>query len=242
MVRPENGNAWGGSCLPSLPRAGKCFSESHLPSCRDEAVASERDMVKVSVAGGRRRSICGWSHGAVAAAGRGSRFAMETSSAVVLFPAPRKVMARSGLGCWVCTVPFTPSPSLSLISMGICFSAAGVFSWDVSTLSLSRSSPEGGKLNTSGFHHRYNHLLSPGYVPEASPIVPARCLAWSPGAVVAPRGHTSKAEPKGRARVPCPHGEGPAKPQLRDLPAWSLFVTAWERKEAIRKVLFALQR
>lgn len=62
---------------------------------------------------------------------------------------------------------------------------------------------------------------------------------------MAPGGRTGKAEPEGPGLgpvSPVPRGEEPAKSQLCDLPAWSPFVTAWERKEVIRKVLFALQR
>ena len=91
------------------------------------------------------------------------------------------------------------------------FSAARVFSWDVSTLPLSQFSPEGGKLNTSGFLRCYDHLLSPGYVPRASPIVQARCLAWSAGAVVAPGGHTRKAKPKGPRSGPVSPRRGTSK-------------------------------
>lgn len=170
------------------------------------------------MAGGRRQSTSGWSRGAVAAASQGSGFAMEASWAVVLLCAPCEVVARSGPGCWVCTMLLILSPSPSLVSMG--FSPESHQSHQLGCFypSLSCSSPEGGELNTSGFLHCCDHLLAWRGVLEPW---------WLPGA---------------RLGSPCPHREGPAKSQLCDLPAWSLFVTAWERKEAIRKVLFALQR
>lgn len=46
--------------------------------------------------------------------------------------------------------------------------------------------------------------------------------------------------PRDQAEVPQLLRKGLAKSQLCDLLSWNLLVTAWERKEAIRKVLFAL--
>lgn len=100
---------------------------------------------------------------------------MEASSAVVLFSAPCQVMVRSGLGCARCRSPRAlpalsfPRPSASQqpeLSAGMVLP----FSWSL-------SSPEGGKLHTSGFFHCCHHLLSPS--------IAHRCLARSAGAVVA---------------------------------------------------------
>lgn len=55
-----------------------------------------------------------------------------------------------------------------------------------------------------------------------------------------PRLRQAQPSPRDQAQVPQPLKKGLAKSQLCDLPAWNLLVTAWERKEAIRKVLFAL--
>lgn len=212
------GTFWGGGVLPSITTWGRgTFLGAGSPVCRGEAVASERDAVKVSGGGGRRRSARGRSPGAAG-------FAMEASSAVVLFSAPCQVMVRSGLGCARCRSPRAlpglsfPRPSASQqpeLSAGMVLP----FSW-------SRSSPEGGKLHTSGFFHCCHHLLSPD--------ITHRCLARSAGAVVALRDHTRTAESKGPGSVPPPHGEGPATSQLCDLPAWSLSQLGKERKRSER--------
>lgn len=212
------------------------------PAAAMKQLQARRDVVKVSVSR-RRRSACGGSRGAVAAASQGSGFAMETSSAVVLFSAPCKVMARSGLVCWACVVPLAPSRSLPLLSAGICFSAARVFSWDVSN-----PSPE--PVLTGGRKTQYQRL-PPLLQPPPSPWLRAQGIARrassllvvicrSPGGSRGPYGQSRAQGAKLGSRVP--RGEEPAKSQLCDLPAWSPFVTAWERKEVIRKVLFALQR
>jgi len=84
-------------------------------------------------------------------------------------------------------VLLAPSPSLPLISTGICFSADGVLSWGASTLPLSWSSPEGGQLNAGGFLHCFDHLLPLGFVARASPTVQAPRLAWAAEAVLGAR-------------------------------------------------------
>lgn len=112
-----------------------------------------------------------------------------------------------------------------------------LFRWDISTLPLSWSSPQGGKLPTSGLLHCHDLPFSlapcPGHCPSCGAI------AWQ-GLQELCRLRRAKPSPKDQAQVPRPLGNGPAKSQLCDLPAWNLLVTAWERKEAIKKVLFAL--
>lgn len=168
---------------------------------------------------------------------------METSSAVVLLSAPRKVMARSGLVCWACVVPLTPSRSLPLLSMGICCSAARIFSRDVSN-----PSPE--PVLTGGRKTPYRRL-PPLLQPPPFPWLRAQGIARRASSllVVICRSRGGSRGPYEQSRAQgtglgsrVPRGEEPAKSQLGDLPAWSPFVTAWERKEVIRKVLFALQR
>lgn len=151
-------------------------------------------------------------------------------------PCTQLGMVRAGFGCWVCTVlpslrPPLPPP-LPLIPMGVCF-----LHWGISTLPLSRSSPQGGKLPTSGLLHCHDLLFSlalcPGHCPSCGAI------AWQDLQELC-RLRRAKPSPRDQAQVPRPLGNGLAKSQLCDLPAWNPLVTAWERKEAIKKVLFAL--
>lgn len=107
--------------------------------------------------------------------------------------------------------------------------------WGIST--LSRSSPQGGKLPTSGLLHCHDLPFSLALCPGHSPSCGA--IAWQDLQGLC-RLRRAKPSPKDQAQVPRPLGNGLAKSQLRDLPAWNLLVTAWERKEAIKKVLFAL--
>lgn len=115
-----------------------------------------------------------------------------------------------------------------------------LFHWDISSLPLSQSSPQGGKLPISGLLHCCDLPFSlapcPGHCPSCGAIAwqDLQELCWLPGL------RRAKPSPRGQAQVPWPLGNAPAKSQLCDLPAWNLLVTAWERKEAIRKVLFAL--
>lgn len=234
VVRPENRNAGGGPASPRCLRQGsvsRCW-ETHLPSCREEAAASERDLVKVGVARGGRRSVRAGSCGAVAAARRG--FAMGPSSAVVL-------CAMQGDGevrAWLLGVHSAVHPKSFLASLlpRPLLPQQPVLSWDVFTLSSPHQREESSI--PVAFSIAMTPAMCAGYPPWCQPI--AWCglqepwwLTWVTRA---------KRNPRDQARLPCPRGKRRAESQLCDLPACSLFVTAWERKEAIRKVLFALQR
>lgn len=95
------------------------------------------------------------------------------------------------------------------------------------------SSPVERKTQSQWLLPCYNPLLSPSYMPSASPIVPAHCLVASPGAVVASKGQSRGA--RRQSHVPMERD----RQNLSCVTFRSLFVTTPKRKQAIRKVLFA---
>lgn len=138
------------------------------------------------------------------------------------------------LSCWewqgqvlVCTVLLSLSPSLPLIPSHL------LFCWDISSLPLSQGKENSPSVATS--------------IAVTSPLPWLHARGTAHGVrcdlrevFCLPGLRQAKPSPRGQAQVPQPLGKGLAKSQLCDLPAWNLPVTAWERKEAIRKVLFAL--